>query len=87
MQGPKIAQMGSLHVFFFFFFFSIFQQHSLPQCIVTICVKKKAHRNCGLFSKGSGAGNGNAIRSAQIACRARSSCFLPYLVCKIYHTK
>ena len=27
--------------FFFFFFFSIFQQHSLPQCIVSICVKKK----------------------------------------------
>ena len=46
--------------------------------------RKKAHWNCSLFSKGSGAGNGNAIRSAQIACRARSSCFLPYLVCKIY---
>ena len=24
------------------FFFSIFQQHSFPQCIVTICVKKKS---------------------------------------------
>ena len=37
MQRPEIAQMGSLHVFF-----SFFQQHSLPQCIVTICVKKKS---------------------------------------------
>ena len=37
MQRPEIAQMGSLHVFF-----CIFQQHSLPQCIVTICVKKKS---------------------------------------------
>ena len=28
--------------FFFSKYFSIFQQHSLPRCIVTICVKKKS---------------------------------------------
>ena len=58
---------------FFLKSFSTFQQDSLPQSIVTIFVeKKKAHRNCGLFSKGSVAGIGNATRSAQIACRAKS---------------
>ena len=65
----------TLCMFFFFFSksFSIFQQDSHPQSIVSICVKKKkAHRNCGLFSKCSGAGIGNATRSAEIACRAKS---------------
>ena len=40
MQLPEIAQMDSLHVFFSESF-SIFQQDSLPQSIVTICLKEK----------------------------------------------
>ena len=39
MQLPEIAQMDSLHVFFSKSF-SSFEQDSLPQSIVTICVKK-----------------------------------------------
>ena len=70
MQLPEIADVLS---FLFSKSFSIFQQDSLPHSKVSICVKKKkAHRSCGLFSKGTGAGIGNATRSAKIACRAQS---------------